>query len=352
MKIKATKIYDFAERLKYIPSYNLPDNIIVDHVNKEYNVKALPYYLLFNIIIWNTPTFVYNILKTSLKNCFNYSMTDYHLVEAVLFTDDIVYTTKYRNSNLYKILHPCIDSTLRTNFTKVIEILFSKVFDEKDNYFNSNYHNVKTINRPNILTEEQYMFLESISNIDVVLSGSLAMSMYGSVYRTNIKDFDLLVDYKHLPNDIVEILNENLTYNKTVGKDRFKTEEEIKDKFIDCDFFSKLNKIFYYKLKVISAVIDRTTEYDNVTKLTFVIKYNNIEFDLIFRDNIKYELFYMPLCDELGKVFHECKVKVQDINDILYAKKLLERPKDFQDLINFKPYTRLNNNGKCVVNYD
>lgn len=352
MKINTNDIYEFADRLGYISTNNLPDNIIVDHVNKEYNIEYPIYYVLFDIILWNTPTFVYNILKTSLKNCFNYSMTDYHLVEAVLFIDDIVYTTKYRNSNLYKILHPCIDFTLRTNFTKVIEILFCKVFDEKDNYFNSNYHNVKTINRPNIFTEEQYMFLESISNIDVVLSGSLAMSMYGSVYRTNIKDFDLLVDYKHLPDDILEIINDKITHNKIVGKDRFRTEEEIKDKFINSDFFSKLNKIFYYKLKVISAVIDRTTEYDNITKLTFVIKYNNIEFDLIFRDNIKYELFYMPICDGLGNIINGCKVKVQDINDILYAKKLLERPKDFQDLINFKPYTRLNNNGKCVVKYD
>ena len=41
----------------------------------------------------------------------------------------------------------------------------------------------------------------------------------------------------------------------------------------------------------------------------------------------------------------------QNINDILYAKKLLGRPKDFQDLINFKPYSKLNNNFKCVVNY-
>ena len=50
MKIEATKIYDFAKRLRYSPSDNLPNNIIVDHVNKEYNIKAIPYYVLFDII--------------------------------------------------------------------------------------------------------------------------------------------------------------------------------------------------------------------------------------------------------------------------------------------------------------
>lgn len=75
MKIEATKIYDFAKRLRYSPSDNLPDNIIVDHVNKEYNTKAFPYNVLFDIIFWNTPQFVYNVVKSSLKHTFGYSMT-------------------------------------------------------------------------------------------------------------------------------------------------------------------------------------------------------------------------------------------------------------------------------------
>lgn len=51
-------------------------------------------------------------------------------------------------------------------------------------------------------------------------------------------------------------------------------------------------------------------------------------------------------------VLYESTSKIQEINEILFTKRLLGRPKDFQDLINFKPYTRLNNNGKCVVNYE
>lgn len=178
------------------------------------------------------------------------------------------------------------------------------------------------------------------------------MSMYGFVYRETIKDFDLLVDYKHLPDDILEIINDELTYNKIVGKDRIKTQEEVKQRFINCDFFDKLNVIFYDKLEVKAAVIDVVAEYDNITKITFILKYGDIEFDLIFRGNLKYETFSMPVFNGLGKILYENTSKVQDINEILFTKRLLGRPKDFQDLINFKPYTRLNNNGKCIVNYE
>lgn len=352
MKIEAAKIYDFAERLRYSPSNNLPDNIIVDHINKEYNTKAFSYDVLFDIIFWNTPQFVYNVFKLSLKNTFGYKMTLSNIFYVINKLDLKLDTTKYRNSNLYKLLHPCVDSTLRTNFKKVIDILLSRVFDEKDNYFNICCTNNTHINILKLLNSKEHKFLANISNIDAIISGSFAMSLYGFVYRTNIKDFDLIVDYKYLPDDILKIINEEFIYNKIVGKDRIKTQEEIKDKFIKCDLFNKLNKIFYNKLEIKAAVIDRISEYDNITKIVFIIKYENIEFDLIFRANIKYETCFMPIYNKFGKSLDNIKIKIQDINEILFTKRLLGRPKDFQDLINFKPHTRLNNNGKCVVNYE
>lgn len=352
MKIEAAKIYDFAERLRYSPSNNLPDNIIVDHVNKEYNTKAFSYDVLFDIIFWNTPQFVYNVFKLSLKNTFGYKMTLSNIFYVINKLDLKLDTTKYRNSNLYKLLHPCVDSTLRTNFKKVIDILLSKVFDEEDNYFNVHCTKDTHINILKLLNLNEHKFLVNISNIDAIISGSFAMSMYGFVYRETIKDFDLLVDYKYLPDDILEIINDELTYNKIVGKDRIKTQEEVKQLFINCDFFDKLNVIFYDKLEVKAAVIDVVAEYDNITKITFILKYEDIEFDLIFRGNLKYETFSIPVCNGRGKVLYGSTVKVQDINEILFTKRLLGRLKDFQDLINFKPNTRLNNNGKCVVEYE
>lgn len=352
MKIEATKIYDFAKRLRYSPNDNLPDNIIVDHVNKEYNIKAIPYYVLFDIIFWNTPSFVYNAVKLSLKHQFGYSMTLSNIASAIKQLELIINPTKYRYNNLLKLCHPCIDVSLRTDFKKVIDILLCKAFDEEDSYFNVYCPVISSNNISNLLTSNEHRFLTIINNIDVILSGSFAISMYGFVYRETIKDFDLLVDYKHLSDDTLEIINQELTYNKIVGKNRIKIEKEVKQKFINCDFFNKLNTIFYNKLEVISAVIDRVAEYDNITKVTFILKYGSIEFDLIFRNNIAYEIFNIPVCNGLGEVIKEAQIKAQDINEILFTKRLLGRPKDFQDLINFKPYTKVINNNKCVVNYE
>lgn len=352
MEIEAIKIYGFAKRLRYSPSDNLPDNIIVDHVNKKYNTKTFLYHVLLDIIFWNTPQFVYNVVKSSLKHILGYNMTLSNIVYAIHELDLELNITKYRNNNLHNLLHPCINSSIRNDFKKIIEILFCKAFDEEDSYFNVYCPVISSNNISNLLTPNEHRFLTIINNIDAILSGSFAMSMYGFVYRETIKDFDLLVDYKHLPDDILEIINQELTYNKIVGKDRIKTEEEVKQKFINCDFFDKLNTIFYDKLEVKAAVIDRVAEYDNITKVTFIIKYENIEFDLIFRTNIKYETFSIPICDGFGKILHNGEVKVQDINEILFTKRLLGRPKDFQDLINFKPFSRLNNNSKCVVEYE
>ena len=353
MEIDADKIYEFAHRLRYTPVNNLPIGMCVDHINKEYDKNKDIYNILFDILFWNTPSFVYNVVKTSLKNCFDYDMTTYHLFEAIIFSDNItINSTKYRNADINRILHPCIDANLRNNFGKVMTILFSKAFDKEDNHFNTSFPKDYNTNLARLLSVTQHAFLHTIREIDAIISGSFAMSMYGFVYRTSMKDFDLLVDYKYLPDDILEIVNEELTYNKIVGKDRLKTEETVKEKFINCYFFGILNERFYNKLEVISAVIDRVAEYDNITKVTFILKYGSVEFDLIFRNNIAYEIFNIPVCNGLGEIIREGQVKAQDINEILFTKRLLGRPKDFQDLINFKPYTRLNNNGKCIVNYE
>ena len=73
---------------------------------------------------------------------------------------------------------------------------------------------------------------------------------------------------------------------------------------------------------------------------------------LDIRGNLKYKTFSIPICNGLGKVIYESIFKVQDINEILFFIYLFGRPKDFQDLINFKPYTKVVNNNKCVVNYE
>ena len=339
MQIETNKIFKFANRLRYIPVDNLPIGMCVDHVNKEYDKNHDIYNILFDILLWNTPQFVYNVIKLSLKNCFGYDMTNCNLTKAILFSDNIIISsTKYRNSDINRILHPCVDTSLRSNFGKVMTILLSKAFDEEDGYFNP----TKDKSIINFKFEHIYKrFLINASYKDLTLSGSNALAFYGEVFRNEIKDFDFLVDDSYLPKEIYDIVNEEISYNKIIGKDRIKVENKVKELFENSRFYNELSVILDNKLSILAAVIDRVAEYDNLTKVTFILKYKDIEFDLIFRHNLEFNITNID----------DCTIRIQNINDILYAKKLLGRPKDFQDLINFKPYSKLNNNFKCVVNY-
>lgn len=348
MKIEDTRIYNFAKRLGYSLNSNLPDNIIVDHVNKEYNAKAFKYDILFDIIFWNTPPFVYNVVKSSLKHTFGYNMTVSNIVYAINKLDLEIIPTKYRYTNLYNLLHPCVDTSLRTDFKKVIDIILCRVFDEEDSYFNI------YIDKPSLYFKYNDIFKKfaiASESKNLILSGSNALSHFGRVYRDKIKDFDFVIDNSYLPKEICNIINENIMYNKIIGKDRIKIENRIKDIFRNSNFYKELSTIFDNSLNILHTEIDRTSNYNNI-KVVFTFSYKDIEIDLIFKPNVKYETFVISIFNESNKCVCESKFKIEDINDIIYAKKLLGRYKDFQDLINFKPYTRLNNNGKCVIDYE
>lgn len=341
MKIEATKIYDFAKRLRYSPNSNLPDTIIVDHVNKEYNIKALPYNILFDIIFWNTPKFVYNIVKSSFKNQYNCDINMSNLIDIIKNLKLDIKPSKYSSSSIYTILHPCVDISLRSNFIKVIDILLSKVFNAEDSYFNTNIKYLPEINiNKCFVKHNDFVYRANRSNM--ILSGSIALANYGSIYRAGIKDFDFVISDKYLPKEVYDIVNREITYNNIVGKDTVKTEKEVKNIFENSKEYKTINSNFDNKLNLISAVIDRVAEYDSITKVTFILSYEDIEFDLIFKHDIN--------CKTIN--IENTTIKVEDINDLLYAKKILGRPKDFQDLINFKPYNKLNNNFKCVINYE
>ena len=339
MQIETNKIFEFANRLRYIPVDNLSIGMCVDHVNKEYDKNNDIYNILFFFLFWNIPQFVYNVIKLSIKNCFGYDMTNCNLTKVILFSDNIIISsTKYRNSDINRIFHPSIYTSLRSNFDKDMTILLSKAFDEEDSYFNP----TKDKSIINFKFEHIYKrFLINASYKDLTLSGSNALAFYGEVFRNEIKDFDFLVDDSYLPKEIYDIVNEEISYNKIIGKDRIKVENKVKELFENSRFYNELSVILDNKLSILAAVIDRVAEYDNLTKVTFILKYRDIEFDLIFRHNLEFNTTNID----------DYTIRIQNINDILYAKKLLGRPKDFQDLINFKPYSKLNNNFKCVVNY-
>lgn len=344
------EILNFAHRLNYTSDMSLPSTTIVDHVNKKYNIYADIHHILFDIIFWNTPEFVYNAIKESLYYQYSKSMTLDNIDEALknIKINNIV--GQYRTKSLSSILHPWVNINYRTNFRLVINNLFSKVFDKYDTYFNKDENAVPlTINT---LTQTQIDFINIIADTDLILSGSLALWMYGSVYRKEIKDFDFILSTVYLPDDLLNLINETINNKHISFKDKVKAEEEIKTKFVKCRFYSKLNKLFNNKLKVSKVVIDRISEYDNIAKATFSIIYNYIEFDIIVRENVIYKHKMFPVTERNSNVLYGKKIKVQNVNDILYTKRLLGRIKDFKDLMMFKPHFTLVPDVKCQVKYD
>lgn len=339
-------IYDKAintiKRLGYSPTYNLSRAIITDHINKKYNQLVRPTEVLFDIILWNTPICVYNLLKQSLSNQYNIDISTETLAN-MFGCGYYNISTKYRNEDIFKILHPYINRKLLNKFDTTLEILMSKVFDEEDNYFNKKKDTSNLVKEPLKYIGSKFEdFINKITELDVVLSGSIAIAVYGTIYRNSIKDFDFIVDSKYLENNILNTVTDEITTNNVVGKRRIAAEKYIKDNFINTDFYKQLYSVFGDNIIFKSAMIDRVSQYDCESKCCLTFIYKDIEFDLLFKDSVR----------SIQKPINNKIIKIQDINDAIYAKHLFCRPKDFVDLINFTPYEHYHNCGKCVVNYD
>lgn len=330
------------ERIGYTAGSSLSRFILADHINKVYNNLLRPTEVMFDVILWNTPTCVYNLLKQSLSNQYNFYM-DIQVLADMLGSGYYKYTNNYRDSDVFKVLHPYLNRELLNKFDTVLEILVSKAFDKEDNYFNKKKDTSNLVKEPLKYINDKFReFISKIVDLDVVLSGSLAIATYGTIYRDNIKDFDFIVDSRHLGDDILSTVSDEIAINNVVGKRRIAAEKYIKDNFINTDFYKQLYTAFGDELIFKSAMIDRVSQYDCESKCCLTFIYKNIEFDLLFKDNIR----------SIQKHIGDKVIKIQDINDAIYSKHLFCRPKDFVDLINFTPYEEYFNSGKCVVNYN
>lgn len=329
MKIDDNKIYSLINRLNYTRSkQEMLNDEIVNHIKKVYNPNAYLYSIMMDIIFYNTPKSIYNLVNYALNNCYNKELTVINLLN-IFEKIDIKLTEEYRNINLIQTLHPWINKELQYDINKVLTILLSKALDDKDNYFNKCSFIEQKIN-PFDIIEKYEDFIKKIKQFDFALSGSIALSFYGDVYRTYVKDFDFVANSNLLGTEILNNINNEIQLNNIVGKNRLQIETYLKSVFPRTELGKRMKDIFGNDLELLTCIIDRVSQYDSITKATFIFKYKEIEFDIIFKDNFNYNNFNISVGN----------IKVQTLEDIIYNKKLLSRYKDFKDLINFKPYNK------------
>ena len=332
--------YKFIDKLNYKFIYK--QRCRVDHINKivcventhnSINVLAA----CLAILYWNTPICFCNFFKEAYlretqEEINIYSFADY-LVDVL---ENITELHHYhRNKDIYTLFHPWINRDLVNDLYNASVILVSKMFDDEDNYFRKeNDNNPYTID----VNSLDRKLIDCICNdFNGCITGSVAISYYGTIYRDSFHDIDFLVSTEHLTDEINQILDYEIEHNKIVGKRRIEVENKVKILFERTNIFKTL-KSLYNNVQIKACSIDRVSEYDEYVKCTFILLIDGKEYDLIFKSDIC-RRFIEPLC-----------IFVQEIGDIFYSKTLLGRPKDYKDLINFKPYDAvIFQNSKCIT---
>ena len=334
--------YKFIDKLNYRFVYE--QTYRVDHINKIVciaNTKStrVIFEACVAILFWNTPICFRNFFKEA------YPRETQEDISVYDFANYLIYVLKcitelhncHRNKDFYTLFNPWINRNLVNNLYNASVILVSKMFDNEDNYFRKeNNKNPYVINVENL----DRKLIECICNdFGGCITGSLALSCYGTVYRESFHDIDFLVSTEHLTDEINQILDYEIEHNKIVGKRRIEVENKVKTLF-ECTNIVQALKNLYNDVKIKGCFIDRVSEYDEYVKCTFILLIDGKEYDLIFKSDI---------CRKFKKSLNTF---VQDVGDILYSKTLLGRPKDYRDLINFKPYNTYDitfRNSKCIT---
>lgn len=314
----------------------------VDHINKivylEDNKDTVSVVRAISaILFWNTPKSLYNFFNKAYNADFGHDITNTRFGDYLYNT--INYMTNFnsinRDKDIYIHFHPWINRSLSEDLLLATIDLINKMFDDDDNYFYS---------RPKIppISITEYSIDKNLldylcGKFGACITGSIALACYGSVYRNNVHDVDFLVPTTHLTDEINDILNDEIEHNKIVGKRRIEVESKVKLLFQETSIYKGLTKL-YKDVHLVNCFIDRVSDYDEYVKCTFTFITDNHEYDLIFKT-------------EINKTYNpHFNCYIQDIGDILYSKTLLGRPKDYRDLIDFKPYNYINNqNTKCVT---
>lgn len=334
--------YKFIDKLNYRFIYE--QTYRVDHINKivcianQKSIRAI-FEACVAILFWNTPICFRNFFKEAYPKETQEDISVYDFADYLIYVLKCITELHYchRNKDFYTLFNPWINRNLVNNLYNASVILVSKMFDDKDNYFRKeNNNNPYVINVENL----DRKLIECICNdFGGCITGSLALSCYGTVYRNSFHDIDFLVSTKHLTDEINQILDYEIEHNKIVGKRRIKVENKVKTLFEYTNIVQALKNL-YNDVQIKGCFIDRVSEYDEYVKCTFILLIDGKEYDLIFKSDI------------CRRFMQSLDTFIQDVGDILYSKTLLGRPKDYKDLINFKPYNTYDitfRNSKCIT---
>ena len=333
--------YKFIDKLNYRFVYGR--DYKVDHINKivygeNLNSSIAVLEACVAILFWNTPICFRNFfkeayLKETKEEIDIYNFT-YYLYKVL---KDITELHTYnRNKDIYTLFHPWINRNLVNNLYNASSILISKMFDDEDNYFRKETNSNPYVVNANSLDRK---LIDCIcDSFNGCITGSLALSCYGTIYRDSFHDVDFLVSTEHLTDEINQILDYEIEHNKIVSKRRIEVENKVKTLF-ECTNIVQALKNLYNDIQIKGCFIDRVSEYDEYVKCTFILLIDGKEYDLIFKSDI------------CRRFMQSLDTFVQDVGDILYSKTLLGRPKDYRDLINFKPYNYdvTVQNSKCIT---
>ena len=333
--------YKFIDKLNYRFIYG--QDYKVDHINKivygeNPNSSLAVLEACVAILFWNTPICFRNFfkeayLKETKEEIDIYNFT-YYLYKVL---KDITELHTYnRNKDIYTLFHPWINRNLVNNLYNASSILISKMFDDEDNYFRKENNSNPYVVNANSLDRKLINCI--CDDLGGWITGSLALSCYGTVYRESFHDIDFLVSTEHLTDEINQILDYEIEHNKIVSKRRIEVENKVKTLF-ECTNIVQALKNLYNDIQIKGCFIDRVSEYDEYVKCTFILLIDGKEYDLIFKSDI------------CRRFMQSLDTFVQDVGDILYSKTLLGRPKDYRDLINFKPYNYdvTFQNSKCIT---
>ena len=333
--------YKFIDKLNYKFIYE--QECRVDHINKivcveNSNSSLFVLEACVAILFWNTPICFRNFFKEAYlretqEDINIYNFADYLVRILKSITELPLY---HRNKDIYTLFHPWINRNLVNNLYNASIILVSKMFDDEDNYFRKENNNISyTIDIDSL---DRKLINCICDDFNGCITGSLALSCYGTVYRESFHDIDFLVSTEYLTDEINQILDYEIEHNKIVGKRRIEVENKVKTLF-ECTNIIQALKNLYNDVQIKACFIDRVSEYDEYVKCTFILLIDGKEYDLIFKSDIHRR--FMQSLDTF----------VQDVGDVLYSKTLLGRPKDYRDLINFKPYNYdvTFQNSKCIT---
>lgn len=303
--------------------YNAPDNLL--------------WYYLIETALSYCPPCVSNFFNRSYKHKYGHTPTNLDLLDKMVLGYYTELVGSYRHIsevyvNMNVTFHPYVNRTLLNNFDVASKMFIEKLLDNNDNYFNVN-HEQKLVSQDDItkIIEEKLPFLEIIMNYGGALGGSVALAHYGSVYRGTIHDIDVILPMTALSKELIQLIDETFQI-RVMNKEKRNKEKIVPKLFEQTELYKEIYELSDGLILIKNFNIDQISEYDKVARGVIILTIKGKDYDLIFRETVNTTKF----TNNKTGFSYNC----QSLIDSFDTKRLLGRPKDFQDLINFVPYDR------------